>query len=43
MIDIHSHLLPGLDDGAASWDETLGDRAASHRKMELKSWWRRPT
>lgn len=23
MIDIHSHLLPGLDDGAASWDETL--------------------
>ena len=23
MIDIHSHLLPGLDDGAKSWDETL--------------------
>ena len=23
MIDIHSHLLPGLDDGAKSWDMTL--------------------
>jgi len=21
--DVHSHLLPGLDDGAASWDESL--------------------
>ncbi|MGM0883183.1 MAG: tyrosine-protein phosphatase [Bacillota bacterium] len=23
MIDIHTHILPGLDDGAANWDETL--------------------
>jgi protein-tyrosine phosphatase len=23
MIDIHSHLLPGIDDGAKSWEETL--------------------
>lgn len=23
MIDIHSHLLPGLDDGARSWEETI--------------------
>lgn len=23
MVDLHSHLLPGLDDGARSWDETL--------------------
>ncbi len=23
MIDLHSHLLPGIDDGADSWEETL--------------------
>ena len=23
LIDIHSHLLPGFDDGAADWDESL--------------------
>lgn len=23
MIDIHNHILPGLDDGAADWDEAL--------------------
>ena len=23
MIDIHSHILPGLDDGSKSWDSTL--------------------
>ncbi len=23
MIDMHSHILPGLDDGAADWDEAL--------------------
>jgi protein-tyrosine phosphatase len=23
FVDIHCHLLPGIDDGAASWDETL--------------------
>ena len=23
MIDIHSHILPGLDDGSKSWDMTL--------------------
>jgi protein-tyrosine phosphatase len=23
MIDIHTHILPGLDDGAADWEETL--------------------
>ena len=22
MIDIHSHILPGLDDGSKSWDMT---------------------
>jgi protein-tyrosine phosphatase len=24
MIDLHCHLLPGVDDGAKTWDETLG-------------------
>ena len=23
MIDIHNHILPALDDGAADWDEAL--------------------
>ncbi|HEY6564942.1 MAG TPA: CpsB/CapC family capsule biosynthesis tyrosine phosphatase, partial [Pirellulaceae bacterium] len=23
FVDIHCHLIPGIDDGAASWDETL--------------------
>ncbi len=23
MIDLHSHILPGIDDGARDWDETL--------------------
>jgi protein-tyrosine phosphatase len=23
LVDIHCHLLPGIDDGAASWDESL--------------------
>ena len=23
MIDLHSHILPGIDDGPADWDETL--------------------
>jgi protein-tyrosine phosphatase len=23
LVDIHCHLLPGIDDGAANWDETL--------------------
>jgi protein-tyrosine phosphatase len=23
MIDIHSHILPGFDDGSKSWDMTL--------------------
>jgi len=23
MIDIHTHILPGLDDGASDWDDTL--------------------
>lgn len=23
MIDLHSHMLPGLDDGAASWEDSL--------------------
>jgi protein-tyrosine phosphatase len=23
MIDLHSHILPGLDDGASSWEESL--------------------
>lgn len=24
MIDLHNHMLPGLDDGAADWEECLG-------------------
>lgn len=28
MIDLHAHILPGLDDGAASWDEFLEMAAA---------------
>jgi tyrosine-protein phosphatase YwqE len=23
LIDIHSHILPGLDDGARTWEESL--------------------
>jgi protein-tyrosine phosphatase len=23
MIDIHAHILPGLDDGAKTWEQTL--------------------
>ena len=23
MIDIHAHILPGVDDGAKNWDQTL--------------------
>jgi len=23
LIDVHSHILPGLDDGAADWDQAL--------------------
>ena len=23
MIDLHCHILPGLDDGAKTWDESL--------------------
>jgi len=23
MIDLHSHILPGIDDGAKDWDESL--------------------
>jgi protein-tyrosine phosphatase len=23
VIDIHSHILPGLDDGAKGWEEAL--------------------
>lgn len=23
MIDIHMHILPGIDDGAVDWEETL--------------------
>ncbi|MUT65077.1 tyrosine-protein phosphatase [Paenibacillus sp. NEAU-GSW1] len=29
MIDIHSHLLPGLDDGAADWNEAMALAAAA--------------
>lgn len=32
LIDIHTHLLPGLDDGTSSWDEalTLAKAASDH-------------
>lgn len=32
MIDLHSHILPGVDDGPGSWEESLAivERAASH-------------
>ncbi|MEI8173684.1 MAG: CpsB/CapC family capsule biosynthesis tyrosine phosphatase [Deltaproteobacteria bacterium] len=23
MIDIHNHILPGLDNGAGSWDQSM--------------------
>mgnify|MGYP005765539415 CR=1 FL=1 len=23
MIDIHAHILPGMDDGAASWEDAI--------------------
>ena len=23
MIDLHSHILPGLDDGASTWEDSL--------------------
>ena len=23
MIDLHTHILPGLDDGASSWEDAL--------------------
>jgi protein-tyrosine phosphatase len=23
MIDIHAHILPGVDEGAKNWDQTL--------------------
>jgi protein-tyrosine phosphatase len=27
LIDIHNHILPGLDDGAGSWDQSMVDMA----------------
>lgn len=30
MIDIHAHILPGLDDGAATWDDTLDMARAAY-------------
>ncbi|QGP92648.1 Tyrosine-protein phosphatase YwqE [Neomoorella glycerini] len=32
MIDSHCHLLPGLDDGAATWEEALALAAAAYRE-----------
>ncbi len=31
MIDIHSHILPGVDDGASDWEETLELCKAAYR------------
>ena len=35
MIDIHSHILPGVDDGASSMKESLhmldGEKTGNHR------------
>jgi protein-tyrosine phosphatase len=30
MIDLHNHLLPGVDDGARTWDETLAMCRIAH-------------
>jgi protein-tyrosine phosphatase len=30
MIDLHNHLLPGVDDGASTWDETLAMCRIAH-------------
>ena len=32
MIDIHTHILPGLDDGAANWNDTLNMARAAYRR-----------
>lgn len=32
LADLHSHILPGLDDGARSWDETLSMARAAWRQ-----------
>jgi protein-tyrosine phosphatase len=35
VIDLHAHILPGLDDGAASWDESLALARAFAREGTL--------
>ncbi|NMC21951.1 MAG: protein tyrosine phosphatase [Thermogutta sp.] len=32
LVDLHSHILPGLDDGSRSWDETLAMARAACRQ-----------
>lgn len=32
LVDLHSHILPGLDDGARSWDEALAMARAACRQ-----------
>ena len=34
MIDLHAHLLPGMDDGARSWEEAI-DRQQSNPVSRL--------
>lgn len=36
MVDIHSHILPGIDDGAKDWQEAI-DMAKSAEKNGIKS------
>ena len=34
MIDIHTHILPGVDDGAGNLDETVEMLQSAHRNKE---------
>ena len=37
MIDIHSHILPGIDDGARSLDESLSFQRKFSRFVDVPS------
>ncbi len=42
MIDLHSHILPGIDDGAVDLAASLAWPEATRRPV-LRWWWPRPT